>query len=160
MRSLSRCTRRMMTVSFKKCFAYIVFFFVGIYGHFVHSLGTILPFSPYARVPTVFHPHRSSSTSTTTSLHAILGSNSQRRLYRGREGVKFPLLVLADEDNPRAIRPIPFPMPANHLPIMEMTSLNLYGTELTSPAHYRLVQEVTASPEKLFGYVAWKNSSV
>lgn len=148
-----------MTISFKKYFAYLVFFLVSIHEHFAHSLGTIEPFFPVARVPRAFHRHRPSSI-TTTSLHAILSSNSQRIQYRGRTGVKFPLLVLVDEDNPRSIRPIPFPMPANHLPIIEMTSLNIYGTELSSPAHYRLAQEVKASPEKLFGYVVWKCSSV
>jgi hypothetical protein len=148
-----------MTISFKKCFAYIVFFLVAIHEHFVYSLKTILPFFPVARVSRAVHLHRPSS-SATTSLHAILSSNSQRMQYRGRTGVKFPLLVLVDEDNPREIRPIPFPMPANHLPITETTSLNLYGTELSSPAHYRLAQEVKASPEKLFGYVVWKYPSV
>jgi hypothetical protein len=161
------CSHREMMLLKKLIISCIVFVVCCKYD-LVHAFGTltILPFLSSRDKNTFRRNHpcnsntqaSSSTTSSSTCLHAILSSS--RRMYRGRVGLKVPLLVLTDEENPEAIRPIPFPMPANHLPITEITTLNLYGIELTSASHYRLIQAATASPEKLFGYIVWKNPSV
>ena len=85
---------------------------------------------------------------------------SGRTLYRGRRNVQLPLLVLTNEDDPKTIRPVTFPMPASHLPVTEVSTLNMYGTEITSPAHIRLVQEAMTNSERMYGQVVWKNPSV
>lgn len=85
--------------------------------------------------------------------------NRQRRFANSRRGVKIPLLVLIDEADPTNISPVIFPMPMSHVPVTEMSTLNLYGTELTSPVHIRMAQEALQSEEKLYGQIIYKPNS-
>jgi hypothetical protein len=78
-------------------------------------------------------------------------NNRQRRFMNSRRSLKIPLLVLSDD-----ISPVIFPMPLAHVPVTEMSTLNLYGTELTSPAHIRMAQEAIQNDEKLYGHVVYK----
>jgi len=113
----------------------------------VQAFGPVSSFQPNRAVPRLPFYRRS-------CLHMLRSPRN-----KGRQDIKIPLLVLTDEENPKVIRPVEFPMPASHLPVTEMTTLNLYGTEITSAAHIRLMQATVATPERLFGYIVWKNPS-
>jgi len=114
----------------------------------VQAFGPVSSLQPIRAVPRLQFNRRS-------CLHMLRSPRN-----KGRQGIKIPLLVLTDDENPKVIRPVEFPMPASHLPVTEMTTLNLYGTEIKSAAHLRLMQATVKTPERLFGYIVWKNPSV
>eukprot|EP00591_Stephanopyxis_turris_P013830 CAMPEP_0195539914 /NCGR_PEP_ID=MMETSP0794_2-20130614/50306_1 /TAXON_ID=515487 /ORGANISM="Stephanopyxis turris, Strain CCMP 815" /LENGTH=485 /DNA_ID=CAMNT_0040673973 /DNA_START=138 /DNA_END=1593 /DNA_ORIENTATION=- len=73
--------------------------------------------------------------------------------------IKVPLLVILDDDedsssNQKKLKEVIFPMPSSHLP-QEISTLNLYGAEMTSPSHIRMIEEAAQSENKSYGHVVW-----
>lgn len=109
-----------------------------------------------------YHCHQTSSNKVRrfTGLH-LSSTWSQRR------GVEIPLLDFTDQPDQDQI--YMQPLPSNHLPD-EVTTVHIYGMQLTRPLHQMVVDdaidraetsigEMGGSPERIFGHVAYKPDS-
>lgn len=86
-------------------------------------------------------------------------------MLMGRKSITLPLLDLSDSD---IVDRVIVPLPSSHLPD-ELTTLNLYGMELSRPVHKMLIEEAIQKgndlgtegrpKERAFGYVVLKQSN-
>lgn len=89
--------------------------------------------------------------SFTNRPRASFRSSSRLSLHRG---LRLPLLDLTGSEHASEMI---VPLPSSHLPD-ELTTLNVYGMQLTRPAHQMIVDQAVEAEERLFGHVAYKTS--
>ena len=98
-----------------------------------------------------FHAHSFSPTPCTIRTPTFLRYCS---VWERRQDVELVLLDVLDSDEDRET--MVQPLPATHLPD-EMTTLNVYGVQLTRPIHQMIVEKASeTSLEKVYGHVAYK----